>query len=280
MSMEDDVPPPDPGRYPPVVADRPRYLGIPLGQFLELISASRPAPGGGAAAALAVALAAGLCAMAARLSSTRLPSAGELVKEAERLRDHAAQLSEADAEAYGRVIEALRLPKQAAPAAEAGIAAAGAGPGRPKPGTTAAGAGTAAAEAGTPYPEPGTTAAGAGTAAAEAGTSRPVPGGARQAAGRQQAVADALSAAADVPLAVAETASQVARLAARLAEQGNPNLRGDAVTAALLAEAGARAAAALVEINLAGMPGDARLARAADLVRDAAQSARDTSPPS
>ena len=44
--------------------------------------------------------------------------------------------------------------------------------------------------------------------------------------------------------------AEVAELAARLAVAGNPNLRGDSVTAALLAEASARSAACLVDINV------------------------------
>jgi hypothetical protein len=43
---------------------------------------------------------------------------------------------------------------------------------------------------------------------------------------------------------------EVGRLARRLEAEGNPNLRGDAVTGRLLAEAGCRAAAELVAANL------------------------------
>jgi formiminotetrahydrofolate cyclodeaminase len=83
---------------------------------------------------------------------------------------------------------------------------------------------------------------------------------------RDAAIGDALSRAADVPLAIAEAAHDVASLAAGLAERGNPNLRGDAATAALLAEAATRATANLVEINLATREDDERIARARDLV--------------
>jgi methenyltetrahydrofolate cyclohydrolase len=86
------------------------------------------------------------------------------------------------------------------------------------------------------------------------------------AAARDAAIGQALSRAADVPLAIAETALDVASLAAELAERGNPNLRGDAATAALLAEAAVRATANLVEINLATREGDERVERARELV--------------
>jgi methenyltetrahydrofolate cyclohydrolase len=83
---------------------------------------------------------------------------------------------------------------------------------------------------------------------------------------RDAAIGDALSRAADVPLAIAETALDVASLACELAERGNPNLRGDAATAVLLAEAAARATTNLVEINLATREGDDRVERAREVV--------------
>jgi formiminotetrahydrofolate cyclodeaminase len=67
---------------------------------------------------------------------------------------------------------------------------------------------------------------------------------------------------------------QIVELAAQLAAAGNPNLRGDAITAALLAEAGARAAAALVRISLAAAPDDERRSRAAQILQDGTASAR------
>jgi formiminotetrahydrofolate cyclodeaminase len=82
---------------------------------------------------------------------------------------------------------------------------------------------------------------------------------------RDAAIGEALSRAADVPLTIAETALDVSTLAAELAERGNPNLRGDAATAALLAEAAVRATANLVEINLAMREDDERIARAREL---------------
>jgi methenyltetrahydrofolate cyclohydrolase len=83
---------------------------------------------------------------------------------------------------------------------------------------------------------------------------------------RDAAIGEALSRAADVPLAIAEAALDVASLAAELVEHGNPNLRGDAATAALLAEAAVRATANLVAVNLATRAGDERLERAREVV--------------
>ena len=65
----------------------------------------------------------------------------------------------------------------------------------------------------------------------------------------------------DVPLAIAEAAAAVARLARALAEEGNPRVAGDAEAAAELAGAVARVGGRLVEINLAGAD-DPRLGRA------------------
>jgi formiminotetrahydrofolate cyclodeaminase len=94
---------------------------------------------------------------------------------------------------------------------------------------------------------------------------------------RRERIQRELSEAADVPLAIAETGAMVAETAAHLAREGNPNLRGDAVAAALLADAGARAAAVLVEINTTagGVEGD-RLGRAEEFIARAAGAARGT----
>jgi formiminotetrahydrofolate cyclodeaminase len=172
---------------------------MPVGRFLAELSAGRPDPGGGSAAALAVALAAGLCSMAARLSVGRLAQAVAVADEAQRLQVQVAPLVQADADGYQAVMDARR----------------------PAPGTP----------------------------------------------GRAEAVAAALSAASDVPIQIVEAGVEVAGLAARLAEEGNKNLRGDAETAALLAAAGARAAGGLVAINLAGATDDDRSAHVARLLR-------------
>lgn len=175
----------------------PDYLHQPLGEFLDSVASAEPAPGGGSVAAIAVALAAGLAVMAARLSTDHLSEATELADRAEELRLRAAPLARADAEAYGKVLAAQRAPERSA--------------------------------------------------------------------------GDALSKAADVPLAVAEAGAEVVRISRRLADHGNPNLKGDATTAVLLAEAAACAAATLAVINLSTADiRDERLERARKLAAKAA----------
>ena len=65
----------------------------------------------------------------------------------------------------------------------------------------------------------------------------------------------------DVPLAIAENAAEVARLAKTLVEGGNPRVAGDAEAGYILAGAVAAVGARLVEINLSGSA-DPRLERA------------------
>jgi formiminotetrahydrofolate cyclodeaminase len=170
-------------------------LQDPVERFLDRIASAEPAPAGGSVAAVAVAMAAGLVAMAARLAH-EWPKASEVVERAEALRSRMATLALADEDAYAKVTEAMRLPPDS-PSRAADLAA-------------------------------------------------------------------ALSGAADVPLAVAEAAAEVAVLAALVAQEGNERLRGDALIAAELAGAGARGAAELVAINLAGRD-DPRVRRAQDL---------------
>src|SRR5918993_2197564 len=187
----------------------PDYLDLPLREFLELVASDSPAPGGGSVAAVAVALAAGLGVRAARLSTDRMADAAKLADHADASRRSVAPLARADAESYGRVLDALRLP--------------------------------------------------------------------RDAETRTERIKDALSGAADVPLAVAEAGSEIAGIAARLVEEGNPNLKGDAMTAVFLADAGVNASAALAEINLSSANvQDDRLGRAQELVDKTAATVRRT----
>ncbi|MQA07745.1 MAG: formiminotransferase-cyclodeaminase [Pseudonocardiaceae bacterium] len=92
---------------------------------------------------------------------------------------------------------------------------------------------------------------------------------------RTQRIADALRAAANVPLRIAAAGAEIAELAARLAVDGNRNLKGDAQGAALLAEGATRTAAGLVRINAdLGKLGNAWFAAADEYVRAATSASR------
>jgi len=184
-----------------------RYVDHSLGEFLDLVAKRQPAPGGGAVAAVTVAVAASLVAMAARYSADLLDGGEALIDDAERLRAGAANLADDDAEAYGAVIAAW---------------------------------------------------------AASSGDER----------SRRQQVDAALTRAAGVALEVAELGAETARLAGRLAVEGKRDVRGDAATALLLAEAATRAAAHLVTVNVETAGGDGHLVgRAGDSVATAREAA-------
>jgi formiminotetrahydrofolate cyclodeaminase len=76
-----------------------------------------------------------------------------------------------------------------------------------------------------------------------------------------------------IPFQLAQVAAEVAELAALVAVEGNPNVRGDAATGADLAAAAASTAARLVTINA---PDDGRAPRARELAAQAAAAARRT----
>ena len=88
------------------------------------------------------------------------------------------------------------------------------------------------------------------------------PGG----TGRDANLRAALIAAADTLLEIAGTAGDCMALAAEIAGRCELAERADAAAAAELAAAAANAAAALVEINLALLPGDERRERARSIV--------------
>ena len=88
------------------------------------------------------------------------------------------------------------------------------------------------------------------------------------------ALGRALRRAAQVPLSIAEVAADVAALAALAARDGAPNVRGDAWTAATLAEAASVAAAQLVHVNLSTRPDD-ELTTRAELAARSATAARE-----
>jgi formiminotetrahydrofolate cyclodeaminase len=92
---------------------------------------------------------------------------------------------------------------------------------------------------------------------------------------RDMALAQVLARAAEIPLVIAEAGADVACLAAEVADRGAPNRRGDAIAAALIGEAAARAAANLVAINLTVTPEDERVLRARAVTDLASAAARE-----
>jgi formiminotetrahydrofolate cyclodeaminase len=98
---------------------------------------------------------------------------------------------------------------------------------------------------------------------------------------RNMAIGQVLARAVEIPLVIAEAGADAATLAAVAAERGSLDRRGDAVAAAVLAEAGARAAAQLVAVNLVVTPDDERVQRARALAEVASAAARSVlEPPS
>ena len=88
-----------------------------LHEFLDALASEQPAPGGGGAAALAVALGAALVAMTARLTVGRRKFADveasmrRTAERADQLRAEALGLVQADADAYGEVMQAFGMPR-------------------------------------------------------------------------------------------------------------------------------------------------------------------------
>jgi formiminotetrahydrofolate cyclodeaminase len=98
---------------------RPSLLvDLTVSEFSERLASGDPAPGGGSAAALAGALAAGLAAMVARLTIGRpqydaaQETMRQLEAQAERLRRQLLALVDADTAAYTNVMDAYRLPRE------------------------------------------------------------------------------------------------------------------------------------------------------------------------
>jgi methenyltetrahydrofolate cyclohydrolase len=93
---------------------------------------------------------------------------------------------------------------------------------------------------------------------------------------RETRLGSAMAAASTAPLAISSVAAQLAGIAAETVDGVSDHLVGEAVVAAELAEGACRAAARLVEINLAGAPGDPRLIEVSGLVKAAAQARAET----
>ncbi|HET7745249.1 MAG TPA: cyclodeaminase/cyclohydrolase family protein [Gaiellaceae bacterium] len=83
------------------------YLELRIDQFLERL-ADGEAPGGGSAAALTVAVSAGLVAMVARASSESWEEAGGIAAQALAILEHVGPLARTDAEAWQDAASALR----------------------------------------------------------------------------------------------------------------------------------------------------------------------------
>src|SRR5919106_469860 len=91
---------------------------------------------------------------------------------------------------------------------------------------------------------------------------------------RSDTIASSLSYAAEVPLAIALIAADIAEAAAEAADCGDASTCADASVAAVLAEAAARGAAHLVAINLTTTEDDDRVVRARRAAAAAGDAAR------
>jgi formiminotetrahydrofolate cyclodeaminase len=80
--------------------------GLPLPALLEELAAPREVPGAGSALAVALATAAAVVQMAARLSPDSWADAAGVAAQAEALRERAVQLVDEDADAYRKALEA------------------------------------------------------------------------------------------------------------------------------------------------------------------------------
>jgi methenyltetrahydrofolate cyclohydrolase len=89
-------------------------LDAPVGELLETLAGESPSPGGGSAAAIVVAMAAGLVAKVARASRGYWDEAGGVIGQAESFRARVAPLAQADAEAYEEALSALRSREELA----------------------------------------------------------------------------------------------------------------------------------------------------------------------
>jgi methenyltetrahydrofolate cyclohydrolase len=89
-----------------LASSRSSFLDAGLKDFLDAVPARTPAPGGGAVAAIAASLAAGLTAMAARFAPDEWEPRAGIVGRAEELRARVEPLADADAEAYGAFMAA------------------------------------------------------------------------------------------------------------------------------------------------------------------------------
>ncbi|MGH3078797.1 MAG: cyclodeaminase/cyclohydrolase family protein, partial [Gaiellaceae bacterium] len=84
------------------------YLDLRIDDFLDRLATGGQAPGGGSAAALSVAFAAGLVAMVARCSRGSWEDATGVAAQGLAIKERAAQLARSDADAWEQASAALR----------------------------------------------------------------------------------------------------------------------------------------------------------------------------
>ena len=91
-----------------------RVIGEPLSGFFERLASADPTPGGGSASALACAMAAALLAMVGRLTRTSEGTnpLAETIVTMDRDRAILLDLAARDAQAFGDVMRAMRMPKE------------------------------------------------------------------------------------------------------------------------------------------------------------------------
>jgi len=197
-------------------------LDLSVRELLERLGSSDPAPGGGAAAAVAGALGAALVQMTANLSIGRPKLAAveaqarQIEAQATDLRRRLAELGDADAQAYKQVSTAYKLPRH----------------------TLAQDTGRPPAAQGIERQQPAQNTEQQATA---------------QNTERSMAIQAALREAAAVPLDTARLCADVLELAEVAAPLLNPSVISDVMVGALLAHAALESAALNVEVNLAAM---------------------------
>jgi len=94
-----------------------KFINYAIKEFIDLLASKEPAPGGGSAAALVGSIGVALSSMVANLTigKEKFKDKEELMKEIvqknEKLQKELLELIEKDAEAFNKVADALKLPK-------------------------------------------------------------------------------------------------------------------------------------------------------------------------
>src|SRR5256714_10120342 len=94
------------------------YLDEPLHYYLDELASAKATPGGGSASALTGAMGAALASMVARLTLDKVEYADvqqeieELIEQTENLRVRFQQLMLEDIDAYGRLSECFKMPRE------------------------------------------------------------------------------------------------------------------------------------------------------------------------